>query len=320
MKYLITGATGLVGSETVKLCHEKGIAVNYLTTNREKIVSQENYRGFLWNPELGEIDTDCFKGVSAIINLAGAPISKRWTSDYKKKVLSSRVNSLRTLYNALENLPGNEIDSLVSASAIGIYPNSLDHYYSEEDIGVDESFLGEVVELWERECDKFELLDFNVAKVRVGLVLSSKGGALPQMARPVRNFMGAAFGSGEQWQSWIHITDLARIFLFLVENNIQGTFNGVAPNPVTQNKLIREIARVWNRPLLLPNVPKFFIKTFLGEMSYLVLSSQRVSSKNLEEEGFVFDHPNISGALTSIYRQNGNQKSGRADLSQEFIS
>lgn len=320
MKYLITGATGLVGKEVVKRCLEKGIAVNYLTTSRNKITSEENYQGYFWKPESNEIDSDCFNGVTAIINLAGATISKRWTSEYKKKIISSRVDALHTLHMTLKKMPDNHIETFVSASAIGIYPSSFDKFYSEEDKGVDDSFLGEVVERWEKASDSFESLNLNVAKIRIGLVLSSEGGALPQMAKPIKNFVGAAFGSGAQWQSWIHNTDLSRIFLFVVENDLSGTFNGVAPNPVTQNKLIKEIAKVLKRPLILPNIPKFFIKSILGEMSYLVLASQRVSSKKLEAEGFIFDHPNISAALRSIHGLKKDQKSDRVDLGQEFIS
>lgn len=320
MRYLISGATGLVGKEIVRLCHDNDIAVNYLTTNREKIVSEENYKGFFWNPKNGEIDTDCFEGVSAIINLAGAPISERWTKENKKLVLSSRINSVRTLYNALEKGSFQEIKSFISASAIGIYPSSLEKYYEEDENQVDNSFLGEVVAQWEAETHKFNNLDLSVAKVRVGLVLASDGGALPQMAKPIKMFAGATFGSGNQWQSWIHLTDLARIFLFVAENKLVGTYNGVAPNPVSQNKLIKEIAQVLKKPLFLPNIPEFFIKAVLGEMSYLVLASQRVSSKKIEEEGFVFEHQNISGALQSIYGQNVSKKPGQSDFRQEYIS
>lgn len=320
MRYLITGATGLVGKEIVRLCHKNGIAINYLTTSREKIVSKENYKGFFWNPDTNEIDANCFEGVSTIINLAGASISKRWTSEYKKIILSSRINSLRTLYNALEKEKYEKIESFVSASAIGIYPSSLEKYYDEDENQVDDSFLGEVVEQWEAETEKFNVLDLSVAKIRIGLVLAADGGALPQMARPVKMFVGAAFGSGEQWQSWVHLTDLARIFLFVAENKLTGTYNGVAPNPVSQNKLIKEIAEVLRRPLFLPNIPKFFIKTILGEMSYLVLASQRVSSRKIEESGFTFEHQNISGALQSIYGKDVSEKSGQSDFSQEYIS
>ena len=126
MRYLISGATGLVGKEIVRLCHENNIAVNYLTTNREKIESETNYQGFHWNPEKGEIDVDCFDGVSIIINLAGASISEKWTTEHKKLILSSRINSLKTLYGVLEKDDFFEIKSFVSVSAIGIYPTSLE--------------------------------------------------------------------------------------------------------------------------------------------------------------------------------------------------
>jgi len=320
MRYLITGATGLVGKEIVRLCHESGIAVNYLTTSRKKIVSKENYRGFYWNPDENEIDSDCFEGVTSIINLAGASISKRWTSDYKKIVLSSRINSLRTLHQAIDEGNYHNIESFISASAIGIYPNSLVKYYEEDEHQVDKSFLGEVVDQLELETDKFNTFNLSVAKVRIGLVLAKDGGALPQMAKPVKMFAGAAFGSGEQWQSWIHLTDLARIFAFIADNKLEGIYNGVAPNPVSQNKLIKEIAEVLKKPLFLPNIPKFFIKTILGEMSYLVLASQRVSSKKIEEDGFTFEHRNISGALRSIYGYAVAEHSSRSDFREEYIS
>ncbi|MBM1106355.1 TIGR01777 family oxidoreductase [Aurantibacter crassamenti] len=301
MKYLITGATGLVGKEIVRLCHDSGIAVNYLTTSKSKIVSKKDYKGFYWNPDTGEIDSACFEGVSAIINLAGASISKKWTPSNKKQILNSRINSIGTLFNALNKGEFEEIDTFVSASAIGVYPNSLEKYYDEDTAEIDDSFLGEVVQQWEAEVDRLNTFNMSVAKVRIGLVLASEGGALPQMAKPVKMFVGAAFGSGEQWQSWIHITDLARIFMFAAKNKLSGVYNGVAPNPISQKKLIKEIAIVLKRPLLLPNIPKFFIKTILGEMSYLLLASQRVSAKKIKEEGFDFVHSNIALALQAIY-------------------
>jgi len=301
MKVLITGATGLVGSEITALCHKNGIAVNYLTTSKDKIKTQDNYKGFYWNPSSEEIDINCFDGVSAVINLAGASISKRWTSKYKKIILSSRINTLRTLYKGIKESGGDEIKSFISASAIGIYPNSLSNFYEEGVAAVDTSFLGDVVMAWEKEIDSFKVFDFPVSTVRIGLVLSKKGGALLEMAKPIKYFAGAAFGSGKQWQSWIHITDLARIFLFIIEQQLSGTYNGVGPNPVTNTKMVKEIAKVLDKPLLLPNIPKFAMRMILGEMSYLLFASQRVSSKKIEEEGFVFNHNNISLALEDIY-------------------
>lgn len=320
MQILITGATGLVGSEIVRLCREQNIVVNYLTTSKNKIISEKNYQGFYWNPDTGEIDLNCFKGVSAIINLAGASISKRWTPKYKKIVLSSRINTLRTLKNGLEQINASNITSFVSASAIGIYPNSLANFYTEDEESVDNSFLGEVVEAWEKETDAFEKFDFNISKIRIGLVMSADGGALPEMAKPIKYYVGAAFGNGMQWQSWIHISDLARQFLYVIKHQLEGVYNGVGPNPVNNTKLIKEIAEVLGKPLFLPNIPQFAMKAILGEMSYILFASQRVSSKKIEEEGFVFHHPNICRALEHIYLKETPESEIDSVNKKEYVS
>ncbi|SIS88162.1 hypothetical protein SAMN05421766_104596 [Zobellia uliginosa] len=320
MRILITGATGLVGSAIVEQCHKNGIAINYLTTSKKKIASEPDYKGFYWNPNKGEIDLACFEGVTAIINLAGASISKRWTLAYRKKIISSRVNSLRTLHAALEKVDHQNILSFVSASAIGVYPDSLSRYYTEEETAVDNSFLGEVVKVWEEEIDKFKSFSFSVAKVRIGLVMSCKGGALPEMAKPVKLYLGAAFGSGEQWQSWIHISDLARIFIFVLEHGLNGIYNGVGPNPVTNAKLVKEIAKVFDRPLWLPNIPKFVMRLLLGKMSYILFASQRVSCKKIEEEGFSFEYPNVCIALEGIYKNaECADASGMQTFNKEYV-
>ncbi len=319
MKILITGATGLIGGEIIDLCKSRGIGVNYLTTRKDKIVKGADCKGFYWNPAKGEIDLTCFKGISAIINLAGASISKRWTPRYKSKILSSRLNSQRTLHRALKKIDVTQIESFISASAVGVYPNSLTNFYEETEKRIDDSFLGEVVKVWENETDKFNEFDFLVSKVRIGLVLSENGGALPEIARPIQHYVGASFGTGEQWQSWVHIADLARIFLFVVDHRLKGVYNGVAPNPVTNNKLVKEIANKLKKPLILPNIPQLALKVLLGEMSYILFASQRVSSKKVEEKGFVFDYPNICMALESIY---GNGvKENRIDtlFNKEYI-
>lgn len=291
----------MVGQAITKVLHQKGIPVNYLTTSKDKVSSTEDFQGFYWNPSKGEIDLECFENVQAIINLAGTSIAKRWTPKQKKKVLSSRINSLRTLKKGLEQSNNKEVECMVSASAIGIYPDSISDYYDEGTSKVDEGFLGEVVQKWEAEAETFETIGVDVAKIRIGLVLSTEGGALPKMARPVKNFVGAPIGSGEQWQSWIHIKDLAHMFAFAVENNLRGTYNGVAPNPVTNTKLTKELAKILERPLWLPNVPAFFLKLVLGKMATLLLASQRVSSKKIEEEGFSFQYVNICQALKKLY-------------------
>jgi len=309
MRVLITGATGLVGTAIVNEMHALGYDVNYLTTRKAKITNKKEYQGFYWNPTKGEIDLDCFKGVNGIINLAGATISKKWTSSYKKELVLSRTQSLQTLKQGLLQSGIATIKSFVSASAIGIYPSSYTSLYTEGTTEVDTSFLGNVVKAWEKEIDTFDMFDFPVAKIRIGLVLSDKGGALPKMVMPIKNLFGAAFGSGEQWQSWIHIKDLSRMFVFCLNNGLEGTYNGVAPNPITNTKLTAELAKILKRPLLLPNVPKFAMHLLLGEMAYLLFASQRVSSKAIEEEGFEFNYLNICRALESFYeRDKGEQR------------
>lgn len=318
MRILITGATGLVGNEIVRQYQAQKIAVNYLTTSKDKLVSKPDYQGFYWNPSNQEIDLACFEGVSAIINLAGASISKRWTTNYKKTIIASRVDSLKTLHKGLSEFGSSQIVSFVSASAIGIYPSSLSNYYVEENQEVDNSFLGRVVEIWEREADTFKSFDIPVSKIRIGLVLSKNGGALPEMAKPIKNYVGAAFGSGEQWQSWIHVKDLALIFIHTVENKLSGVYNGVAPNPISNEKLIKKIAEVLKKPLFLPNIPKLVMRTILGEMSYILFSSQRVSSKKIEEAGFQFVYTNICPALKAIY--NREEETGRLHYENRLSS
>ncbi|MGB3145096.1 MAG: TIGR01777 family oxidoreductase [Maribacter sp.] len=320
MKVLITGATGLVGSELVKQCHDQGYSVNYLTTSKEKIENRSDYQGFYWNPKKGAVDSSCLQGVFVIINLAGASISERWTSAYKKVVLNSRLDSLNVIKKLLEESESNTVTSIISASAIGIYPDSIGDYYSEDFQKVDDSFLGEVVEAWENKVDELKGLVDKVAKVRIGLVLSNDGGALPQMAKPVKFYVGAAFGSGEQWQSWIHISDLAGIFLHIAKNELEGVFNGVAPNPVTNNRLIKEIAHTLQKPLFLPNIPKIAMHTLLGDMAYILFASQRVSSKKIEEHGYVFDYSNICQALADIYEEDPRCDTPSATMSKQYSS
>lgn len=299
MKVLITGATGLIGNKLVQLCHQKGWSVNYLSTSKSKLQHQDNYKGFHWNPSDNEIDDSCLEGVDAIFHLVGASVAKRWTSDYKKEILSSRIQTTKLLRKAIKD-GKYSIKKVVSASAIGIYPTSLTGYYQEEYTNVNPSFLGEVVKKWEKEVDSFKSLKTEVAKLRIGIVLSDKAGALPKMAKPIRFGGGAAFGTGNQWQSWIHIDDLTKMFIYVMENDIKGVVNAVAPNPVTNLELTKAIAKHLKKPLILPNIPKTILNLILGEMHLLLFESQRVSSKKIENLGFDFKYPNLKPALENL--------------------
>ncbi|HLT50157.1 MAG TPA: TIGR01777 family oxidoreductase [Aequorivita sp.] len=298
-KVLITGATGLIGSELVRQCHYEGIAVNYLTTSKEKIEKSENYKGFYWNPKKGEIDIEAFDEVTAIINLVGASISKCWTKQYKKIILDSRVESINLLYDTLQNIDHN-IVHFITASGVGVYPNSKTKLYTEEDNEIDDTFLAEVVVAWETAAAKFKNSGMEVSKVRTGVVLAKEEGALPKLIKPIKFGVGAPLGSGDQWQSWIHIQDIAGIYLFLLKNQLEGKYNAVAPNPVQNKKMTKMIASKLDSPLWMPNIPAFTLKLLLGEMSVLVLEGQLVSSHKIEQLGYQFKFYNLENALQDL--------------------
>lgn len=289
----------MVGSRLSDLCLEKGMEVHYLTTGKSKIQKKENYKGFYWNPDTGEIEAGCLEGVDTIVHLAGASIAEPWTSSYKKQIIKSRVATANLLFETLKKQE-NEVENFISASAIGVYPSSLQKLYFEDDAAVADNFVGEVVRKWEAAADQFEKIGLDVAKIRIGLVLAEEGGMLEKIKKPISLNMGAALGSGKQWQSWIHVEDLAGIFLFAIQNHLSGTFNAVAPNPVTNKELTKELAKQMGKSIWLPNVPKFALKTLLGEMSQIVLSSQLVSCKKIDSAGYNFKYHQLSRALADL--------------------
>jgi len=298
-KVLITGATGLIGSELVRQCHEDGISVNYLTTRKEKIENKKNYTGFYWNPKNGIIDINAFTGATAIINLAGASVSERWTASYKRTIIKSRMEPIGLLHKTLQKI-NHTIEHFISASGISIYPNSKTKLYTEENEEIDDSFLAKVVATWETEARKFKMLGMEVSKVRTGVVLAHDGGAFPKLVKPIKFGIGAPLGSGEQWQSWIHIKDIAGIYLFLLNNRLEGIYNAVAPNPVQNKRMTKMIALQLESPLWLPNIPAISLKILLGEMSILALKGQLVSSKKIEQVGYPFKFYNLESALQDL--------------------
>ena len=299
MTVLITGATGLVGQELVNLLLQNGHNVHYLSTSKSKLVTNTNYKGFYWNPKNAEIDTKALTGVEVIIHLAGANVAKKWTTAYKEEIIESRVLSTQLLYKTLQK-NSHQVKQIISASAVGIYPDSLTDIYHETDLDIDVSFLGNVVKQWENEVSQFEKLEIIVSKIRIGIVLAKNGGALQEMAKPIKYGVGAAFGSGEQYQSWIHVQDLVAIFQFVMENRLPGIYNGVAPYPVTNSELTKAIAKTLGKPLFLPNIPKFVMKLILGEMHQILFSSQHVSCRKLLDENFQFKFASLDKALNDL--------------------
>ncbi|MGK0426339.1 MAG: hypothetical protein ACJAUR_000438 [Ulvibacter sp.] len=299
MKILITGATGLIGRELVEQCNNDGISIHYFTTRKTKIENRSNYTGFYWNPLANEIDRAAFEGVSAIINLAGANIGKRWTKSYKTEILQSRTLPAKLIFKTLKEID-HSISHFISASGISLYPRSETNLYVEESNEVDDTFLAEVVEAWEASANQFVSLGMDVSIVRTGMVLAKDGGVFEKLAQIVKLGLGAALGTGNQWQSWVHLTDAARIYLHILTNELEGVYNAVAPNPVTNRKLNKQIAANLGSQLWLPNVPPFVLKLMLGEMAILALEGQLVSSRKLELSGYVFKYPNIELACSDL--------------------
>lgn len=301
MKVLITGATGLIGTELVALLLKNKFEVSYLTTSKAKIYESLNFKGFYWDPSQNYIDKKAFQGVDVIVHLAGAPIANRWTHKNKIEILESRVGTAQLLFDYLKDNP-HQVKQFISASAIGIYPDSFENVYSEDSLEKGLNFLSDVVEKWEQSADEFQVLGIKVCKIRTGLVLSNKEGVLVEMMKPVKMGFGSGFGSGKQMQSWIHISDLVQVYFSAIKNSWEGTFNGVAPHPVTNQELMKTIALKMGKPFMMPNVPKWLMKMILGEMHVLLFLSQNVSAKKVMSFGFKFKYEFLNEALDDLIR------------------
>ncbi len=301
MKILVTGATGLVGSVLLEQAFSQGHEIHYLTTRKSQLDAIPNAKGFYWNVKQNEIDLKCFAGVDVLIHLAGASISQRWTTKNKEEILFSRVEGTNILVRAIEQLKGkHQLKQVVAASAIGIYPSSFSAVYTEDHVPQPQSFLEEVVIAWEKAEDGFAALDIKLCKLRIGLVLTAKGGVLGPLKIPTWFGFGAAFGNGKQTQSWIHVEDLVQLSLVAATENWEGIFNAVSPNPVAQNEFTRTLAKAMRRPFFMPPLPKFPIRLVMGEMSTLIFNSQYVSADKVVQKGFQFKYPALLPAIKSL--------------------
>ena len=296
MKALITGATGLVRKQLIAVLLHNGISVHYLTTSLKKIENKTNCYGFFWNPLEGKIDENCLIGVDAIIHLAGANIANRWTNSYKQEIIESRILSSNLLFNALKKYP-NQVRQIISASGTAIYPDSFTAIYNEKNAEIAKGFLSNVVVKWEKSVDEFKLLNIKVAIVRTGIVYAKEGGALPEMVKPIRMGFGANFGNGKQIQSWIHITDLVNIYYFILKKELDGIYNAVAPEKITNEKQTKLIAEIIKKPLFLPNIPRFIMEIVLGKMCELLFTNKNISSQKIIDSGFEFQFPDVKSAL-----------------------
>lgn len=298
MHILITGASGLIGKSLIHALEQRDYRISTLSTSKRSSPISTNVKTYQWNPNQGIIDEKALDGVDVIISLAGAKINQRWTKKNRKAIFDSRVKGTQLIHNALKNNPNHNVSHFVSASAVGLYPSDFNKIYSESETKVAESFTGKVVAAWEQQVDEMSSLVAHVSKIRIGLVLAKSGGALVPLATPASFGLGAWFGSGKQWQSWIHIQDLVQLFVFAIDH--PGTYNGVSPNPVTQKQLVKAISRQYKMPQWMPGIPAFVIKAFMGKMANILFDSIRVSSTHVQEQGFSFIFPYLQDALKDL--------------------
>ena len=290
---LISGGSGMIGQRITKLLEAKGMSVAWLSR------SSKSQKSFIWDVDKGDIDPQALEWADAVIHLAGAGVAdKRWTASRKKEILESRTKSTSLLYQAIEAAK-NKPDVFISASAIGYYGLDTGTTLVHENSNPGNDFLAEVVKAWEAEVKKMEQLKLRTVLIRIGIVLDAHGGALAEMLKPP---VAAPLGSGDQWMSWIHVEDLANLFIFALERTtLQGVFNGVAPNPATNQELTQEAARAKGKPYVGLGVPAFALKLVLGEMAAIVLGGNRVSSQKIQKAGFEFEYPELKKALKNIY-------------------
>lgn len=297
-KILITGGSGSLGVAISELLLKSGHQPVWLSREAG------NYKGitkFKWDISKNYIDEKAFEGVESIIHLAGAGIAdRRWTTEYKKQIIDSRVKSSELLFNYISknNFP---IHTLVGGSAMGYYGaiQSEKLFTETDNSGTD--FLAETCVLWEKSYEPFINSGIRTSIIRTGVVLSKHHGAYAKMAPTFKLGLGAAIASGKQYFPWIHINDIAAIFVHaLFDQKTKGIYNGVASELITNKAFSRQLAKSFNKPFFLPNVPAFLLKIVMGEGSVMVTQGPKISNQKIKDSGFKFEFESVETALKDL--------------------
>ncbi|WP_379964285.1 TIGR01777 family oxidoreductase [Epilithonimonas sp. UC225_85] len=296
-KILISGATGLVGKKLARKLYERGYQVEILVRSKPE---KSDFKSYFWDYQNQILEDGALDNTYIFIHLAGAPISKRWTEAYKKEIYNSRIDSAQFIYDQMQK-QNIHPEAVISSSGSGIYGQiTSQHIFSENDAPA-KDFLGYICKDWEEKAFQFKKLGSRVVCIRTSTVLSEKGGALEVLKKPIELNIGAPLGTGDQYFPWIHLDDLVGIYIKAVEDvSMNGAYNASAPDFVTNQMVTKKIASHLNKKLWLPNVPKFVLKTVLGEMSVLALEGSRISSRKIENSGFRFVYNDLDKALTDV--------------------
>lgn len=296
---LLTGGTGTIGRQLTQLLVQQGYQVSVLSREAKPIPGINVYQ---WDIKKGHIDPKAIQTADHIIHLAGAGIAdERWTDKRKDEILNSRTQSTELLAQALSR-NSHKVKSFIATSAIGFYGGDTGDRPITETTEGGSDFLAQVVRAWERSEDRVAALGIRTVKLRVGVVLTMAGGALPKLAQPIRLGIGAPIGSGQQYISWIHIDDLCRMYCqALTDESWQGVYNAVAPTPVTNETLTKAIAKVLHRPTIVPTIPAFVIKMMFGELAITVIGGNYVLNKRIADEtSFQYQYGDLNTALENL--------------------
>lgn len=290
MRIAITGATGLIGGHLVSKLEGRGDEVVRITRG-----PAQPPKVWHWDPSSGQLDGS-FEGIDAVINLAGENISGgRWTDDFKRRLMESRVQSTDLVARKLAEA-GRGV--LVSASAIGYYGDRGDTWL-DESAEPGDLYMSKICIAWEAAAEPARQAGLRVVHPRIGVVMTSEGGALGKMLLPFKMGVGGKVGSGRQYMSWVGLEDVVEMLIFCLDREVEGPLNLVGPEPVTNQQFTRTLGRALNRPTVLP-FPAVGAKALFGQMGEeLLLSSARVSSRKIQELGYTFRHPDLTQALAA---------------------
>ena len=293
MNILLTGGSGLIGSELTKILIENGHQVRILT--REKEIEHPFYH---W--EKDTIDEKVFENLDGIIHLAGSLIAKRWTNSYKKEIFSSRVDTANLLFEYVKKL-NIDLKFFISASGTAYYGQITSDKIFKETDKPNTDFLGEVCVAWENAAYQFEKIGARVVCLRTSFVLSKNGEGFKLLKKPIQLGVGANLGDGKQWMPWIHNADLLQIYAQAVEDEkMNGSYNASSPENINHSNFNHMLAKKMNKPFFMPNIPAFVMKLALGEMSDLVLKGSRIDATKIQEIGFEFQYPTLEKALEEL--------------------
>lgn len=305
MKVAVTGATGFVGHRLVEQLQAEGHQVLVFVRNPDRAAQLfptaafPNVEIVRYTPlEAGDWQTK-LTGCDGVVNLAGEPISERWTAERKQRIVDSRKLGTQALVQGIvQSEPKPQV--LVNASAIGFYGSSETATFDESS-QAGTGFLSEVCQAWETEAQKVKVAGVRLVILRIGIVLGM-GGAIAKMVTPFKLFAGGPIGSGKQWFSWIHRDDLVNLIVYaLTQPEMAGTFNATAPHPVRMESFCQTMGEVMGRPSWLP-VPAFAIEVLLGDGAQVVLEGQEVRPKRTLESGFQYQFPTVKPALEEILK------------------